>query len=205
MPDAAPKEADPDALLHDWSLTQADLPQIQLARGEGRLWTALQLCSLRRRGRFVDDPERVPHEAIVYLARQLGVSPPARLTAPRRQASDSAIRARVRAYLGFVVFSAEAEARLMDSLADLALDGLGSAELVARAESLLLAARVVLPARAALERLVLSLNRRALEALFTRIAARFSAATRAGFDRLVGNVGDAAADAGAKASIGRYL
>ena len=55
MPDAAPKEADPDALLHDWSLTQADLPQIQLARGEGRLWTALQLCSLRRSGRFVDE------------------------------------------------------------------------------------------------------------------------------------------------------
>jgi hypothetical protein len=47
-----------------------------------------------------------------------------------------------------------------------------------------LAAHVVLPGRAALERLVASLNRQALEALFTRIAGRFSASTRAAFDRL---------------------
>jgi hypothetical protein len=96
-----------------------------------------------------------------------------------RQATDSAIRNRVREYLDFVSFSADAKARLTASLAELALDGLGSAELVERAEAFLLAARVVLPARATLERLVASLNRQALEALFTCIAGRFSASTRA--------------------------
>ena len=181
MRDAARDEADLDLLLRDWSLTKGDLREIHRARSQGRLWTALHVCSLRRTGRFADDTERIPHEAIVHLARQIGVHPPVRLVVLRRQATDSAIRARVREHLGFASFSADAEARLTDSLAELALDGLGSAELVERAEALLLAARVVLPARAALERLVVALNRQALEALFTRIAARFSASTRAAF------------------------
>lgn len=203
MLDSARNEIDPDALLRDWSLTQGDLQQIHLARGQGRLWTALHLCSLRRAGRFAENPERIPHEAVVYLAGQIGIEPPAQLAVPRRQATDSAIRARVRAYLGFASFSEDAESRLMDSLADLALDGLGSAELVERAESLLLTARVVLPARAALERLVLSLNRRALDALFKRIVSRFSAATRAAFDRLVGSADDTM-EADGRATVGRY-
>jgi hypothetical protein len=41
MLDKARDEADLDALLRDWSLTQSDLDEIQRARGEGRLWTAL--------------------------------------------------------------------------------------------------------------------------------------------------------------------
>ena len=204
MRDTALDEADLDTLLRDWSLTKGDLHEIRRARGEGRLWTALHVCSVRRTGRFVDDPERIPHEAIVHLASQIGIDPPGRLTSLRRQPTDSAIRARVREYLGFVAFSAEAEARLMDSLGGLALDGPGAAELVERAETLLLAARVVVPARAELERLVLSLNRRALEVLFTRIAARFSASTRAAFDRLVGSSGEDPAEADRRATLGRY-
>jgi hypothetical protein len=204
MLDAARDEADLDALLRDWSLTKSDLDEIQRARGLGRLWTALHLCSLRRTGRFADDPERIPHEAIVHLAQQIDIHPPARLSGLIRQASDSAIRARVREHLGFVPFSADAEAHLKDSLAELALDGLGAAELVERAEAFLLTAHVVLPARAALERLVASLNRQALEALFTRIAVRFSASTRAAFDRLLGNASDEDAEADNRATVGRF-
>lgn len=175
MLDAAQDEVDLDVLLRDWSLTKGDLQEIQRARSQGRLWTALHLCSLRRTGRFADTPERISHEAIAHLAGQIGMHPPAGLAILPRQATDSAIRNRVRQYLGFVPFSADAEASLTASLAELALDGLGSAELVERAEAFLLAAHVVLPARAALERLVASLNRQALEALFTRIAGRFAA------------------------------
>ena len=63
---AAQDEADLDVLLRDWSLTKGDLREVHRARGEGRLWTALHLCSLRRTGRFADDPARIPHEAIVH-------------------------------------------------------------------------------------------------------------------------------------------
>ncbi len=201
---AARDETDLDALLRDWSLTKSDLNEIQRARGLGRLWTALHLCSLRRTGRFADDPERIPHEAIVHLAQQIDIHPPARLSVLPRQASDSAIRARVREHLGFVPFSADAEARLKDTLAELALDGLGPAELVERAEAFLLTARVILPARAALERLVASQNRQALEALFARIAARFSASTCTAFDRLLSNARDEDTESDSRATIGRF-
>jgi len=118
MLDTARDEADLDALLRDWSLTEGDLREIHRARGEGRLWTALHVCSLRRTGRFVDDAEPIPHETIVHLANQIGIDPPVRLTALSRQPTDSAIRAQVPDYLGFAAFSAEAETRLMDSFAD---------------------------------------------------------------------------------------
>jgi hypothetical protein len=108
--DTAQDEADLDVLLRDWSLTKGDLREIHRARSQGRLWTALHLCSLRRSGRFANDPERIPHEDIVHLAGQIGIHlPPARLAVLPRQATDSAIRNRVRAYLGFVPFSADAE------------------------------------------------------------------------------------------------
>ena len=204
MLDAARDEVDPDALLRDWSLAKGDLDEVRRARGLGRLWTALHLCSLRRTGRFADAPERIPHEAVVHLAQQIGIDPPARLTALPRQASDSAVRARVREHLGFVPFSSDAEAGLKDSLATLTLDGLGSAELVERAEAFLLTARVVLPARTALERLVASLNRQALDVLFSRIAARFSVSTCAAFDRLLANADNEDAEADSRATVGRF-
>jgi hypothetical protein len=75
MLDAARDEVDLDALLRDWSLTKADLNEIQRARGPGRLWTALHMCSLRRSGRFAEDPERIPHEAIVHLAQRIDIHP----------------------------------------------------------------------------------------------------------------------------------
>ena len=180
-------------------------------RNGATLWPACKISPTRssfaglsvKSGRFVCSG---PHEAIVHLAGQIGIHPPVRLTVLPRQATDSAIRHRVRAYLGFVPFSADAEARLTASLAELALDGLGSVELVERAEAFLLMARVVLPARAALERLVASQNRQALEALFTRIAARFSASIRAAFDRLLGNAGDSDGDteADGRATVGKF-
>ena len=50
MLDTARDEADLDVLLRDWSLTKGDLLEIQRARSQGRLWTALHLCHLRRTG-----------------------------------------------------------------------------------------------------------------------------------------------------------
>jgi hypothetical protein len=46
MADAVRDEVDLNVLLRDWSLTKGDLREIERARGQGRLWTALYLCSL---------------------------------------------------------------------------------------------------------------------------------------------------------------
>jgi len=172
-PSARRDDSDPDSVLHEWSLSAADLREIDRTRGpEGRLWTALHLCSLRQSGRFVEDAQRVSHEAVIHVAQQIGLEPPAQLLSLHRQATDSAVRARVRDHLGFAAFSPDAAARLTDRLADFATDGLGTVELIERAQALLLADRIILPSPGALERLVLSVNRQALERLFARIATR---------------------------------
>jgi hypothetical protein len=158
-------DADPDQILNDWTLTAVDLEEIGRARGpDNRLWMALHLCSLRRTGRFTDTPETVPQGAVAHLARQLAIVPPAQLALLDRQPTDSAIRARVRDHLGFVPFSLAAQNRLETELAGMASDGLGGTDLLRRAEAILYAAKIVLPAASTLERLVASINRQALTA-----------------------------------------
>ncbi len=204
QPATAPEEADPDRLLHDWSLTVTDLQEIGRARRpDNRLWTALHLCSLRQTGRFLDDAEQVPQEAIIHIARQLGIPAPVRLAGLTRQATDSAIRARVRDHLGFAPFSADAQDRLEAELSEVAADGLLAADRVERAEASLHAAKVVLPARTTLERLVAFITRQTLDRLFAHIAARLSPSLRAALDRLVGQMADEAVPA-SRAALGRY-
>ncbi|MBF0393960.1 MAG: Tn3 family transposase [Alphaproteobacteria bacterium] len=199
-------EADPDRLLFDWSLSEADLQEIRRARGgDNRLWTALHLCNLRRTGRFVDDVEQVPHDAVIHLVRQLGAAFPVRLAPLARQPTDSAIRARVRVHLGFVPFSVDSQDRLEADLSGVAADGSAAADLVQRAEALLCAAKVVLPARPTLERLVASIVRQALERLYNSIAARLPPPMCEALDRLVGQLaGEAEAGTHGRASLGRY-
>ena len=103
-PAISQEEADPDLILNDWTLTATDLEETDRARSpDNRLWTALHLCSLRRTGRFLDDPEQVPRSALIHLTSQLGIEPPNRLVPLARQPTDSAIRVRVREHLGFTM------------------------------------------------------------------------------------------------------
>lgn len=182
-------EGDPDQILNDWALTPADLEQIRRARSrDSRLWAALHLCSLRRTARFLDDLEQVPRGAVTYLARQLADTPPVHLQSLPRPATDSAIRARVRDHLGFSPFSIDAQNRLEAELSEAAADGVALADLIQRAEDLLRTAKVILPARTALDRLVTSINRQALNRLYTDIAARLPLSLRDALDRLVGSI-----------------
>ena len=199
-------DVDPDSLLFDWSLDEADLQEVCRARGsENRLWTALHLCGLRRTGRFVDDPSLVPHGAVIHLAHRLGIEPPVRLAPLARQPTDSAIRARVRDHLGFVPFSADAQSRLESDLSDVATDGLAATDLTQRAEALLCATKVVLPARSTLERLIASILRQALDRLYSRIAARLPSAMCDALDQLVGRLtSEGCADPQSRAYFGHY-
>jgi len=204
MAEPAPEEVDPDRILNDWALDEADLREVMRARcPDSRLWTALHLCGVRRTGRFIDDPAQVPGNALIHLANRLGEEPPGRLLLLPRPATDSAIRARVRDHLGFVPFSADARNRLEAALSEVAADGLALADLIQRAETALRAAKVILPARTTLERLVASITRQALDRLFNRIATRLPSSLRVALDRLVGQLADDAGTEG-RASLGRY-
>ncbi len=137
-----------DALTRTWALTPADIAEVLRARGQAhRLRCAVQLCTLRATGRFVVDQRRVPPEALSHLAQQLDLDPVLALPRLERPATETAQLQRIRRHLGWHEFDGVAEQRLRDRLQERAAEGMTPGPLLALAEDLLRAARVVAPAR----------------------------------------------------------
>jgi Domain of unknown function (DUF4158) len=161
-----------DSLTRHWSLTPADRAEVLRGRGaDHRLRCAVQLCALRATGRFLADYRRVPPEAMNHLAQQLGLAPVLLLPEPERPATESAQLARIRRHLGWHEFDQAAEQGLRARLQERAAEGMTPGPLLALAEDLLRAARVVAPAPSTLERLVGSVAAHAVQDLFERITA----------------------------------
>lgn len=185
-PDAPQGDTGENALARCWTLTSQDVAEVLRARGaEHRLRCAVQLCTLRVTGRFVADYRRVPPEAVNHLARQLGLDPVLVLPDPERPATESAQLQRIRRHLGWHEFDGAAEGRLRDRLQERAAEGMTPGPLLALAEDLLRAARVVLPAPSTLERLVASVAAHAVQDLFERIAAGLPERLRDAIEDLV--------------------
>jgi hypothetical protein len=71
--DGLPQEIDENTLRKYFTLTEADLTQVELCRGAiNRLGFAVQLCTLRWRGYFLREMQGVPEAIIETVARQLG-------------------------------------------------------------------------------------------------------------------------------------
>jgi len=158
---------EPERIVRFWSVLSNELR----ARGtQHRLRCAVQLCTLRATGRFIADYRRVPLEAVNHLAAQLGLDPLLFLPDPERPATESAQLQRVRQHLGWREFDAAAEQGLRTQLQERAAEGMTPGPLLALAEDLLRAARIVLPAASTLERLVASVAAHAVQNLFDRVA-----------------------------------
>ncbi len=155
-----------DALTRDWALTPADAAEVLRGRGAThRLRSAVQLCALRATGRFAADYGRVPPEAVSHLAQQLGLDPVLSLSTPGRPATETAQLGRIRQHLGWQEFDGAAEQALRDRLQERAAEGMLPGPLLALAEDLLRAGRIVLPAPSTLERLVASVAAHAVQGL----------------------------------------
>jgi len=185
-PSGASASLGDDDVVRDWSLSPEDAAEVMRARGaEHRLRFAVQLCALRATGRFVSDYQRVPIEAVGYLARQLGLMPVLFLSGAERPATETAQAARIRQHLGYRDFDAEAERRLRDRLQEATAEGATPAQLLNLAGDLLRSSRVVLPAQGTLERLVASVAAHAIQDLFARVVGKLPAGFRDAIDDLV--------------------
>jgi Domain of unknown function (DUF4158) len=175
-----------DEIVRDWSPSVEDVTEVMRARGaEHRLRFAVQLCALRATGRFLFDYKQVPIEALGYLAQQLGLTPVLFLTAAERPATETAQAARIRDYLGYREFDAEAEQRLRDRLQTAAMEGATPAQLLSLAQDLLRSGRIVQPAQSTLERLGASVASTAIQDLYERVMARLPDGFRDAIDDLV--------------------
>lgn len=76
-----PDEPSREELAFDWTLSEADKRQVLSHRqNDNQLRFAVQLCVLRKYGRFLDSYRRIPANVLGYLCRQLEMTPAAELS-----------------------------------------------------------------------------------------------------------------------------
>jgi hypothetical protein len=160
-----------EELARDFSLSERDMAEVRQCRGDDhRRRFALQLCVLRKNGRFLDNYRQVPIRILTHLNRQLELSPVMFVPETERSATEYEYQERVRRYLGWQAFDQRAQDELTRWLEVRVAEGTLSADLLQQAESLLRSWQVVLPASSSLERLVASAAARAHQEVFDRIA-----------------------------------
>src|SRR5262245_25057869 len=78
-----------EELARDWTLSVADVKEVRRCRGDdNRRRFAVQLCTLRRYGRFLASYIHVPLTILTHLNRQLALAPVLFLPDPEREATE---------------------------------------------------------------------------------------------------------------------
>ncbi len=154
-----PDDPSPEELLRYWTLADRDHAEVLRCRGEAqRRRFAVQLCALRAYGRFLPEAVAAPVAMTNSLARQLELPLVLFGDIPSRMATETEHLHRIRAYLDWQPFDEEARTRLTHWLTQRATDDLLPSDLVTRAEDILRAWQIVLPAPSTLEELVVSVT-----------------------------------------------
>ncbi|MFT2720359.1 DUF4158 domain-containing protein [Deinococcus sp. A31D244] len=187
--DALP-EVLPEALLHKhFQLSDADLGEVELCRGSvNRLGFAVQLCTLRWYGFFLNDLTRVPNEVLLHLTVQLGFLPFDLHGYPADDKTRHAHMDRLRQYLGFRRCDAE-QRQLLHTFLKQEAASLPRTELLRKAAfTWLHAHRVVRPARTTLRDLIASAREAAYDRTFQTLTNPLTDAQQAVLDALVKEV-----------------
>ena len=112
-----PAEIEPALLRTYFSLTRADLDEVERCRGSAnKLGFSVQLCVLRWRGHFLPDTREVPAAVLAVLAAQLGLLPMVIADYPRDEKTRFTHLERIRRYLGFVRCDRAQRELLLDHL-----------------------------------------------------------------------------------------
>jgi hypothetical protein len=181
-----PEDPTQEELARDWALSTEDRKEVWRCRGEAsRLGFAVQLCVVRRHGRFLDDYVGVSARILNFLSRQLDLPPVLAMEPSSREGTHQEHQRRIREYLGLQTFDLAAQEQIERWVCGQAAEGLSPAEIFPHAEETLRLWDVVLPARSTLERLVASQAARAQEEIFQRLSARLSPECRTDLDSLL--------------------
>ncbi|MDQ2833458.1 MAG: DUF4158 domain-containing protein [Acidobacteriota bacterium] len=167
---ALPEDPTEEEVARDWTLSAEDKEQVFRCRGDAnRLGFALQLCVLRRNGRFLQYGANVPVRILSHLNQQLDLPPKLSWQSSSREATQLEHERRIREYLGAQPFDAAMQSQLERWVWSRAAEGLSTNEILPEAEDTLRFWNVLLPAPSTLERLVSSSAAQAQEQLFERI------------------------------------
>ncbi len=181
-----PEDPSQEELAQYWTLSTQDKQEVFKCRGEAqRRRFAVQLCMLRTYGRFLPKAVAAPTAITNHLARQLDVPLVLFGDVPGRLATETDHFHHIRTYLGWQPFDDASRVRLITWLTQRATDDLLPSILVARAEDILRAWQIVVPARSTLEELVASVTARVQGDVYTRIATRLTPAFIQSMDELL--------------------
>jgi Domain of unknown function (DUF4158) len=155
-----------EELARDWTLSDADKAEVQHCRGDdNRCRFAVQLCVLRKYGRFLGAYQGVPTRILSHLSRQLELPPVLFLADSERSATEYEYQERIRQYLGYQAFDQQIQEQLTRWLEARAIEELLPEDLLHRAESLLRSWHIELPAPSTLERLITSVTAQAQQGI----------------------------------------
>lgn len=169
-----------EILAIDWTLTREDLNIIlSSCRGasENYLKFAIQLCQLRKYGRFLQHYHQVPIKAIPYLARQLECDPVLCITQSGRMATEYEYRHKIRNYLGFHDFDLNlfVESQLNDWISQqLHQEIYLSSLLVEKAEAFLLDQKIILPSIAELKKKISAIRIEVQQKIYEKISEKIT-------------------------------
>jgi hypothetical protein len=93
-----------EEIIRDWTLSQENLSLLSTLNKQYRLWVAVQLCSLKLFGQFVNNPNELASEIIAYLCKQTSSEITATVAIPLRDATKTAHKKLIFKHLGFSSF-----------------------------------------------------------------------------------------------------
>jgi TnpA family transposase len=170
-----PEDPSPEELAQYWTLSPQDKHEVCKCRGEAqRRRFAVQLCMLRTYGRFLPKAVPAPTAITNHLARQLDLPLVLFGDVPGRLATETDHFHHIRTYLGWQPFDDTSRGRLITWLNQRATDDLLPSILVSRAEDILRAWKIVVPASSTLDELVASVTARVQGDVYTRITSRLT-------------------------------
>ena len=82
QPIAFPQHVSEEAIARDWTLSEQDRVELGKYRLTFRLFVALQLCAVRRYGRFLPQVHALSLPIVHYVGHQLGLPPSLVLDVP---------------------------------------------------------------------------------------------------------------------------
>lgn len=155
LPGEAWLDASDEELARAWTLNDDDLAEVLSCRGDAhRRRFAVQLCMLRRHGRFLSDYDEVPIRVLNHLSAQLNLHPILFLEPAERDGTESDQKRRIQDYLGFADFDTAAKERLAQWLSENAGKESTIEALRARTVAQLFTWKIVPPPRGTLQDLL---------------------------------------------------
>ncbi len=173
-----------EELAHIWTLNPFETEFVNKHQFQYKLHVALQLCSLRKYGRFLEEVEGVSTKVLNYLTSQIGQGASFKVNAPSRRMTYSEQCQEIIQHLGFRRPSIEDQNDLSSWLIEKAEDEIKADRLIEMAEEWLLDQRIVLPTKKVLKRLVGTILSQSSQGWFNLIYQKISEQTREHLDLL---------------------